>query len=144
MATLRRSKSIYDLGQRPPVISWTFVRGDTASFRVYVADDEKAPLQLEAWSVRMKIKRPDTPTNLGRVTDPANLVITDAASLIYDLVPAPDEDDRPGEFTVFLSSSQTKDLQTGDIFDIEVSSLSEDIVWTVCQGRVIVLEDVTD
>jgi hypothetical protein len=144
MATLRRSRSIYDLGQRPPVISWTFVRGDTASFRVYVADDDKQPLELESWAIRMKVKRPDTLVNVGRLTDPASLVITDDASLIYDILPAPDEDDRPGEFTVFLSSAQTKDLQTGDIFDIEVSALNDDIVWTVCQGRIIVLEDVTD
>jgi hypothetical protein len=33
-------------------------------------------------------------------------------------------------------------LQTGDIFDIQVSDPTR--VWTVCQGSMKILEDVTD
>ena len=33
---------------------------------------------------------------------------------------------------------------TNDIFDIQLSIAQNDIVWTVAQGRIIVLEDVTD
>ena len=42
MATYRgQGASSYDVGQAPPYVSWTFVKGDTASFKVYVTDDLK-------------------------------------------------------------------------------------------------------
>jgi hypothetical protein len=58
------------------------------------------------------------------------------------LTPAADADDLAGEFTVRLTAEESHNLQTGDIFDIELSAA--DIVWTVAQGSMIILEDVTD
>ena len=84
----------------------------------------------------MKVKRPDSVANLG--------VITDDATLVLDLYPAADLDDAPGEFTVFLSSSESFQLESGDIFDIQLSTVNDAQVWTVAQGKMIILEDVTD
>jgi hypothetical protein len=136
MATLRGSSNFYNVGNTPPRVTWTVVRGDTAAFKVYVTDDEKAPLNLSDWSIEMQIKRPTSPTNSG--------VITDAATLVMTLNPEPDADDGPGEFTVSITANQSNTLQTGDIFDIELSTAQDQIVWTVAQGSVIILEDVTD
>jgi hypothetical protein len=136
MATLRGSSSSYNVGNTPPRVTWTIVRGDTAAFKVYVTDDERAPLALEDWSIEMQIKRPENLSNAG--------VITDAADLILTLTPEQDEDDAAGEFTVFLSALQSALLETGDIFDIELSTAQDQIVWTVAQGSVVILEDVTD
>jgi hypothetical protein len=58
------------------------------------------------------------------------------------LTPAPDADDGLGEFTVWLEAAQSQNLQTGDIFDIQLSDPSR--VWTVAQGSMKILEDVTD
>jgi hypothetical protein len=58
------------------------------------------------------------------------------------LNPAADADDLDGEFTVRLLAEESHNLQTGDIFDIELSNA--DTVWTVAQGSMIILEDVTD
>jgi hypothetical protein len=136
MATLRGSSSSYNVGNTPPRVTWTIVRGDTAAFKVYVTDDERAPLALEDWSIEMQIKRPENLSNSG--------VITDAADLILTLTPEQDEDDAAGEFTVSLSALQSALLETGDIFDIELSTAQDQIVWTVAQGSVVILEDVTD
>lgn len=136
MTTLRGSGNLYNVGATPPRVIWTFVRGDTASFKVYVTDDERQPLNIPDWNIEMKIKRPNLETNLG--------VITDDATLLYTVTPAADPDDLAGEFTVFVSAEQTDTLLTGDIFDIELSLPQDEIVWTVCQGSVVVLEDVTD
>jgi hypothetical protein len=136
MATLRGSSSSYNVGNTPPRVTWTIVRGDTAAFKVYVTDDERAPLALEDWSIEMQIKRPENLANAG--------VITDAATLILTLTPEQDEDDAAGEFTVSLSALQSALLETGDIFDIELSTDQDQIVWTVAQGSVVILEDVTD
>lgn len=136
MATLRGSASSYDIGNKPPRINWTVVRGDTASFRVYVTDDEKQPLNIPDWTIKMEIKRPTNITNLGTITDAANIILT--------LIPEPDADDQDGEFTVFLSAAQSTILQTGDIFDIELSTAENNLVWTVAQGSMIILEDVTN
>jgi hypothetical protein len=136
MATLRGSSSSYNVGNTPPRVTWTIVRGDTAAFKVYVTDDERAPLALEDWSIEMQIKRPENLSNAG--------VITDAADLILTLTPEQDEDDAAGEFTVSLSALQSALLETGDIFDIELSTAQDQIVWTVAQGSVVILEDVTD
>lgn len=137
MATLRGSGSSYAIGNTPPRVTWTVVRGDTASFRVYVTDDERQPLNIPDWTIAMEIKRPDNVNqdNLG--------VITDNATTILNLTPAADPDDEAGEFTVSLTADQSEILQTGDIFDIELSLPQDEIVWTVAQGYMTILEDVT-
>lgn len=124
----------YDVGLKPPTVTWTVVRGDTASFRVYVTDDNKDPLTIEDWTISMDIKRP----NNSQITP----VITDDATLVLSLTPAPTEFDGDGEFTVSLTAEQSTDLETGDIFDIELSQPTK--VWTVAQGSMIILEDVTN
>lgn len=136
MATLRGSASSYDVGNKPPTVNWTIVRGDTASFRVYVTDDEKQPLNIPDWTIDMEIKRPNNSLDSGKITDDATLILT--------LTPEPDADDQDGEFTVFLSAAQSSILQTGDIFDIELSTAENNLVWTVAQGSLIVIEDVTN
>jgi hypothetical protein len=136
MATLRGSQSLYNIGNPPPTVIWTVVRGDTSGFKVYVTDDAKVPLILKGvgseWDIAMKIKRPTSTPG----------VITDAATLILNLYPVADEDDLVGEFTVWLTAAQSVQLQTGDIFDIQVSDPTR--VWTVAQGSLKILEDVTD
>jgi hypothetical protein len=130
-------KNKYSVGATPPKVEWTFVKGDTAAFRVYVTDDNLQPLTIADWSIRMKIKRPNTnPVIPGEITDTATTIML--------LTPTATVDDGPGEFTVSLTSAETHSLQTNDIFDIQLSLPQDDIVWTVAQGRVIVLEDVTD
>jgi hypothetical protein len=136
MATLRGSGNLYNVGSPPPRVIWTMVRGDTASFKVYATDDNRQPLNIPDWTIKMKIKRPNNEESFGKITDDA--------ILIHDVYPEADSDDKPGEFTVFLTSAQTNVLQTGDIFDIEISTEQDQIVWTVCQGSTIILEDVTD
>jgi hypothetical protein len=137
MATFRGSGSgTYNIGERPPYVNWTVVRGDTAAFRVYLTDDERQPLTIGDWTISMQIKRPTTsPVVPGQITD--------TATLLYTLTPAPDADDEVGEFTVSLTAAQTTTLQTNDIWDIEVSLPSDEIVWTVAQGKMTILEDVT-
>lgn len=136
MATYRGQTSTYDIGERPPFVNWTFVKGDTASFKVYLTDDAKVPLNIPDWNISMQIKRPTTsPVVPGQITD--------IATLIYTLTPIQDADDLIGEFTVSLTAEQTLNLRTNDIFDIEVSLGGDAIVWTVAQGKLIVLEDVT-
>lgn len=136
MATTRGSASSYSVGNNPPLVTWTVVRGDTAAFRVYVTDDERQPLTIADWTITMKMKRPANP-----VMPP---VMTDNATTLLTLNPAADPDDGPGEFTVSLTAAQTQDLETGDIFDIQLSLPQDEIVWTVAQGAMIILEDVTD
>lgn len=136
MATLRGSQTSYDIGNKPPTVIWTVVRGDTSGFKVYVTDDAKVPLILKGtgseWVIAMKIKRPTSTPG----------IITDAATLVLSLYPVADEDDLVGEFTVYLTAAQSVQLQTGDIFDIQVSDPTR--VWTVAQGSLKILEDVTD
>ena len=134
MAITRGSASSYDVGIKPPTVLWTVVRGDTSGFRVYATDDEKVALNIPDWTISMKIKRPNNPKNNGAITDDAVTVMA--------LTPAPDANDGPGEFTVWLESEQSHNLATGDIFDIQLSDASR--VWTVCQGSMKILEDVTD
>lgn len=138
MATLRGSQSLYDIGNKPPTVIWTVVRGDTSGFKVYVTDDAKEPLILKGegseWSIAMKIKRPNLAANKG--------IITDDSTLVLSLTPVADEDDLVGEFTVWLTAEESVQLETGDIFDIQVSDPTR--VWTVCQGSMKILEDVTD
>jgi hypothetical protein len=136
MATLRGSTSLYNVGNPPPTVIWTVVRGDTAAFKVYATDDERSPLNIPDWAIDMKIKRPNSSSNLG--------VITDAATVILTLNPEQDADDGPGEFTVSLTAAQSLILNTGDIFDVQLSTPQNQIVWTVAQGSMVILEDVTD
>lgn len=134
MATYRgqESKSAYDVGLRPPLVTWTIVRGDTAAFRVYTTDDNKDPLIIGDWDILCEFRRPDIANNIDQ----------DSAGTIFTIVPAPTPNDGIGEFTVSLTSEQTIQLQTGDVFDVELRDI--DRVWTVCQGKMIVIEDVTD
>lgn len=136
MATLRGSQTSYDIGNKPPTVIWTVVRGDTSGFKVYVTDDAQEPLILKGeeseWTIAMKIKRPNSTPG----------VITDDSELILNLYPVADEDDLVGEFTVWLTAEESVQLETGDIFDIQVSDPTR--VWTVCQGSMKILEDVTD
>jgi hypothetical protein len=124
MAITRGSASSYAIGNTPPEVKWTVVRGDTASFRVYVTDDQKQPINIPDWSIAMDIKR--------------------SGSTIISLVPAQDADDAAGEFTVFLAAAESQILETGDVFDIELSLPQDATVWTVAQGSMIIIEDVTN
>jgi hypothetical protein len=136
MATTRGSSGSYDIGNKPPTVLWTVVRGDTSGFKVYVTDDAKNPLVLKGegseWTISMKIKRPNSTPG----------IITDDAVTIMALTPVADEDDLVGEFTVWLTAEESNVLQTGDIFDIQLTDPTR--VWTVCQGSMKILEDVTD
>ena len=114
--------NIYDLGSVPPQIVWTVVRGDTASFRVFVTDDAKLPLLISEWTIKADIKRIN--------------------SIVVSLSPEQTETDGEGEFTVFLTDTQSELLETTDIFDIQLSS--DNYVWTVAQGKMTIIEDVTD
>jgi hypothetical protein len=126
----------YSVGAIPPQVTWTVVRGDTAAFKIYLTDDAQAPIYIPDWTIDMEIKRPTDAANAG--------VITDAATLILTLVPAQDADDLPGEFTVSLSAADSALLETGDIFDVELSTAQNEKVWTVAQGKIVLVEDVTN
>lgn len=129
MATFRNQPTdSYALGAAPPEIRWTVVRGDSAAFRVYVTNDAREPLYLEDWEIKMDIYRPSTD------------------EVIVSLSPEPIEfQDTEGSFTVNLTSAQSELLETGDIFDIQLTELlSEGRVWTVAKGSMVILEDVTE
>ena len=126
----------YSVGAIPPQVTWTVVRGDTAAFKIYLTDDAQAPIYIPDWTIDMEIKRPTDAANAG--------VITDAATLILTLVPAQDADDLAGEFTVSLSAADSALLETGDIFDVELSTAQNAKVWTVAQGKIVLVEDVTN
>ena len=128
MATFRNQPTdSYALGAAPPEVRWTVVRGDSAAFRVYVTNDAREPLYLNDWEIAMDIYRPSTD------------------EVIVSLSPEPIEfQDTEGSFTVNLTSSQSELLETGDIFDIQLTELlSEGRVWTVAKGSMVILEDVT-
>lgn len=126
----------YPVGTIPPLVTWTVVRGDSASFRVYVTDDAKQPLDIPAWVIDMEIKRPNTPQLTPTITDDATIILT--------LTPEITDLDGPGEFTVTLLPTESVLLETGDIFDIELSEALTDRVWTVAQGSMVIIEDVTN
>jgi hypothetical protein len=134
MANFRGSASSYDIGEKPPTVIWTVVRGDTSGFKVYVVDDAGEPLNIPDWNIDMKVKRPINSADAG--------IITDNATFVLELNPEHDADDLVGEFTVWLTSEQSNILETGDIFDIQLSDPTR--VWTVAQGSMKILEDVTD
>ena len=136
MATLRGSSTGPNLiGSAPPEIIWTIVRGDTATFKAFVTDDSEAALYIPDWTIKVDIKR-------------NGLVV---ASLTPQAVLDPiDDESIPGEFLVKLTSVQSKLLQSGDIFDIQMTNISTNAesigfgqVWTVARGSMSVIEDVT-
>jgi hypothetical protein len=114
----------FDIGNNPPLIVWTVVRGDTASFKVYVTDDQREALDLSAWNIRMDIERNGT----------------DVATIF----PAPDADDAIGEFTVFITAAESEILEKDDVFDNQLSLPQDQLVWTVAQGKMNIIEDITD
>ena len=122
MAQYRGYAQSFTVGYAPPTVTWTVVKGDTAAFRVYVTDNERNPLTVEDWNIAMDIVRDNV--------------------IIVSLVPAPTQEDGPGQFTVSLTSEQSSQLQTGDIFDIQMSDPAN--VWTVAKGSMIMIDSVTD
>ena len=132
---MARGSGPQSIGSAPPQLAWTVVRGDSAAFQVYVTDDSKTPLNMPDWTIDMEIKRPTSASDAGIITDNATAVLT--------LVPAQDPDDAAGEFTVRLLPTESSQLETGDIFDIELTG-TDGTVWTVAQGSVTVVEDVTN
>lgn len=126
MATYRgQGSDSFIIGSAPPDVAWTLVRGDTAAFRVYVTDAERVPLVISEWTIDMDIKRP-----------------SNSNSLVISLSPAETVDDEDGEFTVSVTAAESEQLETGDIFDIQLSDGSR--VWTICKGKITIIEDVTD
>ena len=121
-----RNQSPYQICSEPPQSVWTIVRGDTASFKMYVQDDAGEPLEISDWTIEMDFYRPST------------------TSVILTVIPAADADDGPGEFTVYLEYDETEILETDDEFDIQMATTSNTIVWTVLQGTVSMIEDITD
>ena len=137
MATYRgQGASTYDIGEKPPFVNWTIVKGDTASFKVYLTDDAKDPLTIADWDIEVEFKRPTTPV------EPQ--IITDVATLLFTITPEQDLEDLDGEFKVNLTAAQTTLLRTNDIFDIEIRLPQNTLVWTVAQGKITLLEDVTN
>jgi hypothetical protein len=116
----------YAIGYEPPTVTWTVVKGDTASFRVYVTDNDKNPLAIEDWTIAMDIVPPNTSTP------------------VVTLSPGATADDGPGEFTVSLTSEESILLSTGDRFDIQMSATSPVSVWTVAQGTMTMIDSVTE
>lgn len=112
----------YNVGNTPPQIVWTVVRGDTASFRVYVTDDSKNPINVPDWTIKMDIERDGTD--------------------IVQLTPTSDQTNDSGEFTVALTAAQSELLETDDVFDIQVNDATR--VWTVAQGKMVIIEDITE
>ena len=121
-----RNQSPYQIGSEPPQSVWTIVRGDTASFKMYVQDDAGEPLEISDWTISMDFYRPST------------------SSVVLTVTPEADEDDGPGEFTVYLEYDETEILETDDEFDIQMATTANTIVWTVLQGTVNMIEDITD
>ena len=125
MAQYRSQKDVA-IGSAPPQSIWTMVRGDTASFRMYVQDDAGDPLVIEDWTITMDFARSTT------------------SSIILEVTPDADEDDGPGEFTVYLASDETEILETNDEFDIQMANSGNAVVWTILQGKIKMIEDITD
>jgi hypothetical protein len=126
----------YNIGNKPPLVNWTVVIGDSAAFRVYVEDDLGNPIDYDGnasgvdndgWIIKSDFRRYSD--NIGD-------------DKLFTVYPTQTEFDGLGEFTVFLSPSQTKDLLTGDVFDVQLEDANR--VWTVCQGEMIMLGEVTD
>jgi hypothetical protein len=121
-----RSQQTISIGSEPPQSVWTIVRGDTASFKMYVQDDNKDPLVIDDWNISMDFYRAST------------------SSPVLSVNPEADPDDGPGEFTVSLAYDETEILETDDQFDIQMATSGNTIVWTVLQGKIKMVEDITD
>lgn len=121
------SPQTYNVGNIPPLVNWTVVIGDSAAFRIYVEDDLGNPINVPDWELKADFRRYSD--NIGD-------------DLIFTLTPSQTDFDDDGEFTVFLSPTQSKVLRTGDVFDVQLSD--ELRVWTVCQGEMIMIGEVTD
>jgi hypothetical protein len=127
--------STYNIGNKPPLINWTVVIGDTSSFRIYVEDDMGNPLDYNTttpgddsgWNIKGDFRRYSD--DIGD-------------DLLFTVYPDKSDFDEAGEFTVTLSATQSKQLLTGDVFDIQLTD--SDRVWTVCQGEMIMLGEITD
>ena len=133
MATFRdQATGAYSIGSVPPTVTWTVVKGDTAAFRVYVTDDNKDPLTISQWAIEMEVKRPTVAGNFNDA-NPAS---------VLTIFPTATASDDEGEFTVSLTSAQSRSLNTGDIFDIELSDATR--VWTVARGTLTIIEDITN
>jgi hypothetical protein len=125
----------YNIGNIPPLVNWTVVIGDSASFRIYVEDDLGNELDytndesgdITGWDIKADFRRYSD--NVG--TD-----------LIFSVTPYATEFDDPGEFTVTISPAQSKQLRTGDVFDVQLTDNNR--VWTVCQGEMSMIGEVTD
>jgi len=125
----------YNIGNIPPLVNWTVVIGDSASFRIYVEDDLGNELDytndesgdVTGWDIKADFRRYSD--NVG--TD-----------LLFSVTPYATEFDDPGEFTVTISPAQSKQLRTGDVFDVQLTD--NDRVWTVCQGEMSMIGEVTD
>ena len=130
MAQYRGYADSFTVGYEPPSVAWTVVKGDTASFRVYVTDNEKNPLDISAWFIAMDFARWNPSTETYDIIESTNPEVT--------------VDDGPGEFTASLTSEQSEILLTGDVFDIQMSNTSAALVWTVARGTMNMIEDYTD
>ena len=119
--------STYNVGNIPPLVNWTCVIGDSASFRIYVEDDLENAIDVDEWTIRAQFRRYSD--DIGD-------------DLVFITYPAETEFDDPGEFTVKVTAAQSRSLQTGDVFDVQLSDATR--VWTVCQGEMIMIGDVTD
>ena len=133
------SPSTYSVGNIPPLVNWTCVIGDSASFRIYVEDDLENPLDYDTTSVGDDSGW-DISGEFRRYSDNTG---DDLLFTIYPDVTEFDRDIGPGNFTVTLSPAQSKILRTGDVFDIQLRD-GVDRVWTVCQGEMIMIGEVTE
>ncbi|MDW7640785.1 MAG: hypothetical protein SCG72_00085, partial [Nitrosarchaeum sp.] len=105
--------STYNIGNKPPLINWTCVIGDTASFRVYVEDDLGNPLDYDTTSAG-DVTGWDISGEFRRYSDNVG------DDLLFTVYPEQSEFDEIGEFTVTVSATQSKILRTGDVFDIQL------------------------
>jgi hypothetical protein len=127
--------STYNVGNIPPLVNWTCVIGDSASFRIYVEDDQGNELDYDTtsagdttgWDISGEFRRYSDNTG---------------DDLLFTVYPDQTEFDDAGEFTVTLSPAQSKILRTGDVFDIQLRDDTR--VWTVCQGEMIMIGEVTE
>lgn len=110
------------VGAIPPKVRWTVVKGDSASFRIYVEDDNANAIDPTDYNIKADFRRGTT--------------------LIFSTTPEKTEFDSNGEFTVYLTPAQCKQLATNDVFDVQLSDSV--VVWTVCRGIMTVIDEVTD
>ena len=129
--------STYNVGNIPPLVNWTCVIGDSASFRIYVEDDEGNELDYDTTSTG-DTSGWDIKGDFRRYSD------NDGDDLLFSVYPDQTEFDEIGEFTVTLSPAQSKMLRTGDVFDIQLTDDATNRVWTVCQGEMIMIGEVKD